>query len=191
MTGAPSPDLRLVTRAIAVAAEAHAGQRRRAASEVPYINHPVAVVALLAEAGAPAATLAAGALHDVVEDCGVPLERLEREFGAEVARLVGDVTDGAGRAALPRRERKAAQAAHIAGCGPESRRLKLADQTANLRDIAREPGVWKRAAAETYIEGAERVAAACAGIDPHLDAAFAEAVRAGRAALTQAEEDTA
>src|SRR5919202_1752381 len=77
-------------RACTFAAEAHGEQKR--ASGDPYIAHPLAVALTLAEMRLDASALVAAVLHDVPEDTGVPLEDVEREFGAEVAHLVDGVT---------------------------------------------------------------------------------------------------
>ncbi|MCJ2542743.1 RelA/SpoT family protein [Thermostichus vulcanus] len=68
----------------------HQGQKRKSGD--PYIAHPVAVAGLLRDLGGDAVTVAAGFLHDVVEDTEVTLEALESEFGAEVRLLVEGVT---------------------------------------------------------------------------------------------------
>jgi len=83
-------DATLVCRAFAFAYRLHEGQLR--ASGEPYIAHPVAVAGLLRDLGGSGAMIAAGFLHDIVEDTDVTLEDLEREFGAEVSRLVEGVT---------------------------------------------------------------------------------------------------
>ncbi len=80
----------LIKRAHAVAKKAHAGQTR--ASGEPYIQHPLAVALLLADIGMDSDTIAAGLLHDVVEDTDIDLERLGQEFGPHVASLVDGVT---------------------------------------------------------------------------------------------------
>ena len=80
----------LVRQAYAYAHAAHAGQTR--SSGEPYIIHPVEVTEILADLEMDEQTLAAGLLHDVVEDCGVTSEDLMREFGPEVAHLVDGVT---------------------------------------------------------------------------------------------------
>ena len=87
---APGSDFGLVERAYLYARVAHEGQYR--VSGEPYINHPVAVAAILADLELDTATLAAGLLHDVVEDTGRTLIDLEKEFGAEVALMVDGVT---------------------------------------------------------------------------------------------------
>ncbi|MFN8077332.1 MAG: bifunctional (p)ppGpp synthetase/guanosine-3',5'-bis(diphosphate) 3'-pyrophosphohydrolase [Kineosporiaceae bacterium] len=86
----PKADLGIVERAFEVASRAHSGQKRRSGD--PYITHPVAVSAILAELGMTPATLAAALLHDTVEDTDYSLEQLRREFGEEIAMLVDGVT---------------------------------------------------------------------------------------------------
>jgi GTP pyrophosphokinase len=86
----PTTDADLLMRAYAFAREKHEGQFRRTGE--PYIEHPIAVAGILAELGMDDPTLAAGLLHDVVEDCGVTFEEMVRRFGAEVAQLVDGVT---------------------------------------------------------------------------------------------------
>jgi len=83
-------DRELIQRAYQVAEAAHEGQKR--ASGEPYITHCVAVAAILAELEVPPAIIAAGLLHDTVEDTKVTLEDIRREFGDEITRLVDGVT---------------------------------------------------------------------------------------------------
>ena len=80
----------LIEHAYAVAERAHAGQVRK--SGEPYIQHPLAVAFLLADLGMDPDTIAAGLLHDVVEDSDIDLKRLAQEFGPGVANLVDGVT---------------------------------------------------------------------------------------------------
>ena len=87
----------LIRRAYEVARQAHEGQKR--ASGKPYISHCVAVAEILMEMNMPAEVVAAGLLHDVLEDTPLTYETLEREFGADVAHLVEGVTK---LTALPR-----------------------------------------------------------------------------------------
>ncbi len=83
-------DRDIVHRAYEVAAEAHATQKRQ--SGEPYINHCVAVASILAEMRMPAEVVAAGLLHDTVEDTTIKLEDLHKKFGDAVANLVDGVT---------------------------------------------------------------------------------------------------
>ncbi|MCL6581049.1 MAG: HD domain-containing protein, partial [Firmicutes bacterium] len=87
---APGADVALVERAFDFAAKAHGGQTRLSGD--PYITHPLAVAGILADLELDVFTISAGLLHDVVEDTGVTLADLEREFGTEIAQLVDGVT---------------------------------------------------------------------------------------------------
>jgi guanosine-3',5'-bis(diphosphate) 3'-pyrophosphohydrolase len=86
----PKADLAMIERAFEVAARAHAGQKRKSGD--PYITHPVAVAAILAELGMTPPTLAAALLHDTVEDTTYTLDQLRHDFGGEVTMLVDGVT---------------------------------------------------------------------------------------------------
>ena len=83
-------DIDLIRRAYDLAAVAHADQER--ASGEPYIVHSLAVAQRLAELHLDPAAIAAGLLHDVVEDTIVTIEDLRQDFGGEVAKLVDGVT---------------------------------------------------------------------------------------------------
>jgi RelA/SpoT family (p)ppGpp synthetase len=80
----------LITEAYELADAAHADQRR--VSGEPYLYHCLEVANILAELRLDAPTIAAGLLHDVVEDSLVSVEDLRRDFGEEVAHLVDGVT---------------------------------------------------------------------------------------------------
>jgi GTP diphosphokinase / guanosine-3',5'-bis(diphosphate) 3'-diphosphatase len=83
-------DTQLICEAFNFAYSLHEGQRR--ASGEPYIAHPVAVAGLLRDLGGSAAMIAAGFLHDIIEDTDVTGEEIEQRFGLEVRRLVEGVT---------------------------------------------------------------------------------------------------
>ncbi|MEN9562782.1 MAG: pyrophosphokinae, partial [Chloroflexota bacterium] len=83
-------DRELVMRAYTIAEEAHREQKRH--SGEPYINHCIAVARILTELKVPAEVVAAGLLHDTVEDTTVTLADLRREFGDTVRLLVDGVT---------------------------------------------------------------------------------------------------
>ncbi|HTO99811.1 MAG TPA: bifunctional (p)ppGpp synthetase/guanosine-3',5'-bis(diphosphate) 3'-pyrophosphohydrolase [Anaerolineales bacterium] len=83
-------DKELIQRAYRVAEEAHRGQKRM--SGEPYINHCLAVAQILAELHVPPEVVAAGLLHDTVEDTPVTLADIQRDFGDSVATLVDGVT---------------------------------------------------------------------------------------------------
>ncbi len=86
----PSDDLSMIEKAYKTASEAHKEQVRK--SGEPYIIHPLNVAIILAELEMDKETIAAGLLHDVVEDTVMTEEDLEREFGSDVAILVDGVT---------------------------------------------------------------------------------------------------
>jgi guanosine-3',5'-bis(diphosphate) 3'-pyrophosphohydrolase len=83
-------DRSLVERAYHVAEKAHEGQVR--ASGESYVQHCLAVASILIELGMPVSTIAAGLLHDTVEDTEITIEDLQRDFGNEIASLVSGVT---------------------------------------------------------------------------------------------------
>jgi GTP diphosphokinase / guanosine-3',5'-bis(diphosphate) 3'-diphosphatase len=83
-------DRELVMRAYQVAEEAHREQKRH--SGEPYINHCIAVANILAELKVPSEVIAAGLLHDTVEDTPMTLGDIRREFGDTVKILVDGVT---------------------------------------------------------------------------------------------------
>jgi hypothetical protein len=84
--------LSLVDRAIGFAARAHDGQKRKTGN-VPYIAHPVAVAMILQEMGCDETIIAAGLLHDTVEDTKVTLGEIRQQFGDEVADIVAGCTE--------------------------------------------------------------------------------------------------
>ncbi|HRJ76061.1 MAG TPA: RelA/SpoT family protein, partial [Anaerolineales bacterium] len=83
-------DRELVMKAYAVAEEAHREQKRH--SGEPYINHCIAVASILADLKVPAEVVAAGLLHDTVEDTSVTFADIRRDFGDTVRLLVDGVT---------------------------------------------------------------------------------------------------
>jgi guanosine-3',5'-bis(diphosphate) 3'-pyrophosphohydrolase len=83
-------DKELFQRAYRLAEKAHAGQKR--ASGEPYVYHCLAVAAILTEYMMPAEIIAAGLLHDTVEDTSIKFDDLRRDFGEGVANLVQGVT---------------------------------------------------------------------------------------------------
>lgn len=86
----PSTDISMIEKAYRIASEAHKEQKRK--SGEPYIIHPLCVAIILADLELDKETIAAGLLHDVVEDTVMTEEDLTREFGEEVSVLVSGVT---------------------------------------------------------------------------------------------------
>lgn len=83
-------DIDLVKKAYEFAKEAHKEQKRE--SGEPYIIHPIEVAEILAELGMDTSTIAAGLLHDVLEDTDCTYEEMANEFNEEIANLVNGVT---------------------------------------------------------------------------------------------------
>ncbi len=86
----PEADARLIQRAYDYSVKAHEGQTRQAGG--PYVQHPLAVAGILTFLKLDATAIAAGLLHDTLEDTVATQEELEHEFGRDVARLVEGVT---------------------------------------------------------------------------------------------------
>ena len=80
----------LIEHAFRFAFTAHKDQRRK--SGEPYLMHPASVALILAEQKLDAVTIAAGLLHDVLEDTDITREEMQKEFGDEVVLLVDGVT---------------------------------------------------------------------------------------------------
>ncbi|KAK1864805.1 hypothetical protein I4F81_007347 [Pyropia yezoensis] len=152
----------LILNAAAYAAVAHRGQRRKNVTAAPYIEHPLGVAALLAEAGfTHPPTLAAAMLHDTVEDTAVTPEELVAVFGPEVAAIVAEVTDDK---SLCKADRKAAQIAAAPRASAAAQAVKLADKLHNLTDLlARPPVGWAPARVADYFAWAARVIDGCRG----------------------------
>ena len=86
----PDADLDMVRRAYDYASAAHAGQLRLSGD--PYIMHPATVAYTLAEMGFDEHSVAAGLLHDTVEDTDSSIDELDELFGEQVADIVDGVT---------------------------------------------------------------------------------------------------
>ncbi len=86
----PEPEMDIVRRAYDVASSSHDGQVR--VSGEPYVQHSLAVALMLAELRLDSETLAAGLLHDTLEDTDMTLETIRKNFGEQVAKLVDGVT---------------------------------------------------------------------------------------------------
>lgn len=84
------PDQALIQKAYVFSASAHAGQIRL--SGEPYLSHPLEVTNILTEMHLDAPTVAAGLLHDTVEDTKATLEEINDQFGQDVAKIVSGVT---------------------------------------------------------------------------------------------------
>ena len=145
----------LVVRAAEFAARAHSRHRRKDVDQTPYINHLVHVARLLAEAGCDASVVAAGYLHDTIEDVKVSHEALVEHFGQDIADMVLAVTDDKKQRW---QKRKQAQIDCAASCSPRVAALKLADKISNLYSLRdTPPNGWDLAEIAKYVDWAHRV----------------------------------
>lgn len=121
------------------AAHESVNQRRKYTNE-PYIVHPLAVAKKLEELGCRDAVIAAGLLHDVVEDTPVTIEQIVEKYGDDIAQLVQEVTDTARPEDGNRAARMAINRAHTALASKEGKTLKAADINDNWDSIVRYAG---------------------------------------------------
>jgi guanosine-3',5'-bis(diphosphate) 3'-pyrophosphohydrolase len=180
-------ELPVLVRALRFAAIKHRRQRRKDAQASPYINHPIAVLAILAdEAGiTDVDVLCAAVLHDTIEDTETTPAELELHFGVGVRDIVLAVSDDK---SLPKAERKRLQIVHAARASPGARLVKLADKTANLRDLVEyPPHQWDGVRRRAYCDWAMAVVEQIRGTHAVLEALFDEAhARCVAAATTTA-----
>ena len=141
----------LLASAFDFAFQLHEGQFR--ATGEPYIIHPIAVADLLRDIGASAGVIAAGFLHDVVEDTDVTAEDIEQHFGAEVRALVEGVTKLGGIHFTNHTEAQAENLRRMFLAMASDIRVvlvKLADRLHNMRTLgALKPEKQQRIARET------------------------------------------
>ena len=136
----------LIDRAIETAFRAHKNQVRKG-TDIPYVTHPVAVGIMLARAGCGEEVIAAGILHDSMEDTGMSLGEIREEFGERVASIVEGVSER--DKSLPWEVRKAHTIESLKTAPLEVRLVACADKLHNVRTIARDYGklgeqVWQR-----------------------------------------------
>ncbi|MFA6414837.1 MAG: HD domain-containing protein [Candidatus Paceibacterota bacterium] len=152
MSGATPEDIAFVTKAYEYSKKAHEGQTRY--SGEPYFIHAAATAQILAEYGMDATTIAAGLLHDAVEDGRVSREEIEKEFGKELLFIVDGVTKlgthkyhGAERHAESLRRLLVATASDI-----RVLIVKLADRKHNMQTLQHVPSHKRRRIALETVE---------------------------------------
>jgi guanosine-3',5'-bis(diphosphate) 3'-pyrophosphohydrolase len=147
----PTDPEALLAAAFDFAYQLHEGQFR--ATGEPYIIHPIAVANLLRDIGASAGVIAAGFLHDVVEDTEVTPEEIQQQFGSEVRALVEGVTKLGGIHFTNRTEAQAENLRRMFLAMASDIRVvlvKLADRLHNMRTLsALKPEKQQRIARET------------------------------------------
>ncbi len=136
----PGDDLELVRRAYEFSQKNHAGQSR--ASGEPYLVHPLGVAQVLAEMKMDAVAIAAGLLHDSVEDTSVTIVDLRKEFGEQVAHIVEGVTKISQIDFATREEQQAENLRKMMLAMVDDIRvvlIKLADRLHNMRTLEHLP----------------------------------------------------
>lgn len=168
-------DLQCLIDALNFAAEKHRHQRRKDVAATPYVNHPIALLRVLAiEAEVfELPVLVAALLHDTLEDTRTTPGELHAHFGALVRDLVLEVSDDK---SLPKAERKRRQILHAPELSPGARLIKLADKICNLRDAADHPPAdWDRERLREYFDWAAEVVKGVRGTHATLERLFDQA----------------
>ena len=153
----PPEKIALVEDAYNFAMKAHQGQVRK--SGEPYVEHPLQTALLLAGLQLDASSLAAALLHDVPEQCGIPVSEIEAKFGSEVSKLV-DGTTRLGKLSWRRegaaaRESQAENLRKMLVAMAEDLRvvfIKLADRLHNMRTLDALSAEKRRSVAQETLE---------------------------------------
>ena len=136
-------DTQIIDRAICFATKAHEGVVRKG-TDVPYIVHPLEALAIVATITSDQELMAAAVLHDVVEDAGINVDDIRREFGQRVADLVDAESDREvpGLSHVESwQNRKQATIDRLAAAGRDTQIVALGDKLSNMRAIARDYSV--------------------------------------------------
>ena len=171
----------LISEAAELAARRHNGMARKGRGNEPYINHLAEVANLLATAtdGADAELVAAGWLHDTIEDTDTTREELAEKFSDRVASLVVECTDDM---SLPKAERRHRQVIDAPKKSAGAKLIKIADKISNIgARIHAGPSAEERADLIDYTDWAEQVVAGCRGGNSYLDTKFDDAAQRARA----------
>lgn len=127
-----SREFKLTETAVQFARRFHRGQRRDS-DRAPFILHPLEVASLLYSCGASDEVVAAGVLHDVVENTTVDLEQINATFGPRIAGLVAALTENP--KIRSERARKAALRKQVRGAGTDAAAIFAADKLAKVREL--------------------------------------------------------
>jgi (p)ppGpp synthase/HD superfamily hydrolase len=162
----------LLKRALDHAAVWHKDQLRKYPNaSVPYMSHLAGVAAILARHGFREEVVAAGALHDCMEDCGITYAELERLFGPVVADLVRHVSEE--DKTLAWEERKRAYLEHFKVKPWEAQAITLADKIDNFLSIVvcakdhGDPWAMFKRGKEAQLARFDALAAALKALPPH------------------------
>ncbi len=148
----PEADI-VLNKAYPFALAAHQGQKR--ISGEPFIHHPLAVANILADLELDIETIVAGLLHDTVEDAGITLDQIKKDFGQEIALLVDGVTK-LGRLEFKSREEQQAENLRkmFLAMAKDIRviLIKLADRLHNMRTLKYQSELKQREIAQETLE---------------------------------------
>jgi (p)ppGpp synthase/HD superfamily hydrolase len=122
----------VIDKALQVSSRAHQRQFRKG-TDIPYITHPVAVGMILLKAGYREEVVAAGILHDTVEDTDLTLEDIMREFGTEVTEMVAGCSEP--DKTLSWEDRKEHTIGFLKTASEDIRAVACADKLHNIRSI--------------------------------------------------------
>jgi len=150
-------DRELIRRAYKTAKRAHRGQKRQ--SGEPYINHCLAVAAILIDLRVPPSVVAAGLLHDTVEDTKITLEDILEDFGDEIAHLVDGVTKLTHFPRVSRSEQQAGSKTKkkILQSEPTKNKSLVADQNRREKERGRRVDLATETLRKTFIAMGEDV----------------------------------
>ena len=149
----PNDDLEIIRKAYDYSLSHHKGQSR--ASGEPFLSHPLEVALVLAEMKLDASAIAAGLLHDSVEDTSAEKEDIEREFGPQVAHIVEGVTKIGMIDLASKEERQAENVRKMLLAMIDDIRvvlIKLADRLHNMRTLAALPEERQKKIAQETLE---------------------------------------
>lgn len=175
--------IRLISEAAELAARRHSGMARKGRGNEPYVNHLAEVANLLSQAtgGADAELVAAGWLHDTIEDTETTHDELAQRFGLRVAGLVAEVTDDMTLSKSERRARQVEDAPHKSA---GAKLIKIADKISNIRArIVPEPSREQREDLADYLGFSVKVVVGCRGGNAVLDRLFDETAAMARSTL--------
>ncbi len=163
----------LPVRAAVFAIRKHEGQKRNNFNRDPYTSHLVEVADLVDHAGGSDTEIAGAWGHDLLEDTDATYSEVKEELGKEVADLVAEVTDPPSFANLPTLEHKLLQAKRIAKKSRSAKRIKIADQIANVRSMGNDvPTRKNRQNNLDYLRGAKQIVDVCKSASPQLASEF-------------------
>ena len=175
--------VRLISEAAEVAVRRHKSMVRKGRDNEPYANHLAEVANFLAIAtnGTDAELVAAGWLHDTLEDTETTTQELSSRFSDRVAALVVECTDDM---SLTKAERWQRQVEDAPKKSADAKLIKIADKISNIgARVHSDPTAEERDDLVDYTDWAEQVVAGCRGGNSWLDTTFDDMVLTARTSL--------